>query len=272
MLLVTGERRDIKKMAEQIYNSLCQGTRMVILQDIICCRRNPTGSYALERLEERLQYEMFNPNKNEFVLFTLHRCDGWENFHVYHACSYRKSYCCCSITKNQNIIPSRRRAVSKSKLTKEDFIRILNYHSSERRQIRYLGIEGIGWRFHAQDRDCTDGVRLPEGFMEVCQFESSNLPAGGRPHSNDVGRFETRDPGAHCEPGGRDKDKWVKTVDTFLHNYICVPVRNALCLNEWRILPGHLNVNKHSYKVINVIEDIEFKYLAYTVRDFYDLY
>lgn len=43
-------------------------------------------------------------------------------------------------------------------------------------------------------------------------------------------------------------------------------------MNEWRMLPGHLNINKQCYKVANVIEDVEFKYLAYTVRDFYDMY
>lgn len=58
----------------------------------------------------------------------------------------------------------------------------------------------------------------------------------------------------------------------FVNNYICVLVRNALCLSEWQTLPGHIHVNKQSYKVANVIENIEFKYLSYTVRDFYDLY
>lgn len=98
------------------------------------------------------------------------------------------------------------------------------------------------------------------------------MPAGGRGNSADVGRFETRDAGTNGESTRRGKDKWIKTVETFLNNYICVPVRNALCLNEWRILPGHLNINKQCYQVSNVIDDIEFKYLSYTVRDFYDLY
>lgn len=157
-------------------------------------------------------------------------------------------------------------------LSQKDILRILQYHTSEGRQIRYLGIEGISWRHNAASRDDTDGICLPEGFLEICDFESSNLPSTGRSGKSNVGRFEGRDVGDDGKPARLGKDKWVSMVETFLNNYICVPVRNALCLNEWRVLPGHLNVNKQSFQVQTVIEDIEFKYLSYTVRDFYDLY
>lgn len=140
------------------------------------------------------------------------------------------------------------------------------------RQIRYLGVEGVGWRYNAESRDDPDGICLPEGFMEACDYENSNLPSRGRGNNSNVGRYEARDAGTDGESSESRKEKWIKTVEIFLNNYICAPVRNALWLNEWRTLPGHIDVNKQCYKVSNVIEDIEFKYLSYTVRDFYALY
>lgn len=49
-------------------------------------------------------------------------------------------------------------------------------------------------------------------------------------------------------------------------------MRNALCLSEWRSMPSHIHINKQYFKVANIIEDVEFKYLSYTIRDFYDMY
>lgn len=271
-LYVTGERKDLTEMAQSVYDALCKSPRMVVIQDIVCSRRDPSGSAALARLAERLTYERFNPQKTEFILFSFHRRDGFQHFHVYHICTYRKSYCSCSFLRNQNTIPARRRTLQKSSISQEDIIRIFKYHAQEGRQICYLAVEGVAWKHFPNSVDDTDGPGIPQGFLEICDDENSNLPKGRRPIESD---------GAGSEAGGnrttdgserRRKAKLIELVNTFLHTYVTTPVRNALCLSEWRNLPNHLLINKQCYKFANIIEDVEFKYLTYTIRDFYDMY
>lgn len=272
MVYVTGERKDLPEMAKQIYDAIRESPRMVVLQDLICSRRDTSGVTALARLEERIKYERYNPKKSEFVLFSFHRLTGFEHYHAYHLCTYRKSYCSCSIVRNQNAISNRRRTVSKSSLSEEDVLRIIQYHRKEGREIRYLSIKGEVWKYVTTGFDYPDGTSLPERLMEVCTDEGENSNLRGRTLVPDGERYENRNTGDSNESKGRNKDQWINTVYSFLCNHITVPVRNALCLNEWRAIPNHLCINKQSYKVSNVIEDIEFKYLSYTIRDFYNLY
>lgn len=270
-----------KKLTSASYIPMCQGNitpmNTYFCQNIDIVQGKGFSTYLFDDLNTFLWKGVGHDIVYEYrpeirMLKPSYTSIPFEHFHAYHACSYRKSYCCCSIMRNQNIIPARRRTVPKSKLTKEDILRVLKYHSSTGRKICYVGLEGTDWRHVIDSADCTDGQSLPEGFLEVCDYQGSNLPAGGRRGKPDVGRFEGRDSGDSNESTGRHKDKWLDTVNSFLNNYITVPVRNALCLSEWRTLPGHLHINKQCFKVINVIEDVEFKYLGYTVRDFYDMY
>lgn len=269
---VSGERKDISQVANTIYDAICKSPRMVVLQDIICSRRDPSSVTALARLEERLKYERYNAKKSEFVMFSWHGLDGFQHYHAYHMCTYRKSYCCCSIVRNQNAIGNRRRTVPKSTLSKEDIVRILTYHRTKGREIRFLSIEGEKWIHVTSGIDNTDGQSIPEGFMEICNDESSTTGVRGRTLIPDGVRHESGNSRDSHESKRHSKDNWIDLVYTFVSKHVTVPVRNALCLNEWRSLPNHLLINKQSYKISNVIEDIEFKYLSFTVRDFYDLY
>lgn len=269
---ITGERADPEEMATKVYESVNQGARMVILQDIVCSRRDPSGVAAMDRLQERLTYERFNPKKHEWVMFVWHGCSGWQHYHVYHTCSYRKSYCSCGIIRNQNIIPARRRVIQRAGTTQADFSRILKYHCSEGREIRHISIQGTVWKYDVESTDCTDGVRLPEGFLEACDLENTNIPGPDIPPSRNIGRFEKPDNSDTQDSTGRGEKKWVGVVSTYINNHVCVPIRNCLCLNEWRSMPCHLHINRQSFIITNMLEDIEFKYLSYTVRDFYDLY
>lgn len=130
----------------------------------------------------------------------------------------------------------------------------------------------VNWKYVAESFDCPDGVRLPEGLVETCEFENSNVPSGGEPRPKDIGRFENANTDSNSKSERCREDKWMKQVEVFMGNHITVPIRNALCISEWRAWPGHINVNRESFKIKNIIDDLEFKYLSYTIRDFYDLY
>lgn len=176
----------MSEMAKKISNSLRESARIFVLQDIVCSRRDPTGRTAMERMEERFQYEKFSPNKLDFVLFSFHRRSGWEHFHAYHSCSYRKSYCSCGMFKTQNVIPSRRRTLRVSQLSEEDIAAILKYNCASGRQVHLLTIKGIPWRYTPDSSTSASSSSVSEGLVEECDHTNSNIPDSGRKRPNPI--------------------------------------------------------------------------------------
>lgn len=101
----------------------------------------------------------------------------------------------------------------------------------------------------------------------------SNIPGSGRSRTPAfIGRLERPYTPSDDKEDRSDQKDWILLVSNFVSNHVTIPIKNALCLSEWRSLPIHIHINKQSYKILNVFEDIEFKYLNYNIRDFYDMY
>lgn len=228
VLNVTGERVNVPQMAQKVDDALRKSSRVFVVQDIVCSRRDPSGRNAVDRMEERMQYKKFSPHKLDFVLFSWHGRGGWEHFHVYHSCSYRKSYCSCSFLKTQNIIPARRRTLRISELGQKDIQSIIEYNTKAGQQVHLFAVEGLRWQFLGHTSSTSSQSSLHEGQLEECDNTLSNIPGSGRPRASaTIGRFY----GAHSKSddneGRSGKEDWIECVNKFVNNYVTIPIKNA---------------------------------------------
>lgn len=80
--------------------------------------------------------------------------------------------------------------------------------------------------------------------MKICPIQSESDGTGAKSTQSDAGGHTRGDATPASKPGRSRKDESLKQIYNFIRNHVCIPLRNSLCINEWRDMPGHLKINK----------------------------
>lgn len=179
-----------------------------------------------EILQERANYERFSSNRHSFVLFSRHTLRGFQHVHAIHDCTWRKSYCSCSIVRGQEVVSNRRKVVSKSTVSKEDISRILHYHSQTGREVLNVAIDGIVWWYTSSIQRDTIGADDVVGSLATGNVQRKAQSSPESLYSEDCLCAQESDTGSDVRTSRSPKEIFCSKVTEFMLNNVCIPVSN----------------------------------------------
>lgn len=247
------DKRSTYELARIINHLVAKSNKQYIIQDIVSLRRYSDYSQTLDIIQRNEELQKHNcRSEDSFVAIFYHDQPGWQHFHIYHLCSYRKSYCTCSILNGIEFKKNSRRKSACNSFAVDDWLRLFLYYMEGSRRPVYVKVGRTNW--NTSDRvESISQERFFEGegspvCLEGSMYEIENLDASRLSVDGSCAGSGKSSLGNVTTLFGRCERKNVEDIVRLIQLYPMSPIENIFLSEMWCCDRGFLNVNVNGNK------------------------
>lgn len=233
-----------EQLASIVADQAKDSGRGFIIKDIVLrCAQHAQD--VLEQLAASVAtYRQSEGRHRQHTVFIAvqHEIPGWSHIHIYHNCTYAKSWCSWALLRNIPTGRERRRTVSTDSVSKFDWGRILLYLLRAGRTYLHLEVAGTTWTLARRPKHFSssevDEMQRPQTTLEGCSelyetVDRSRHPRGTRSLDACVGTT-TSNNSAFAIPRGLPRHAGLLDIVRLFRDVLCSPVEKLVKTESWR--------------------------------------
>lgn len=243
--LPSSPHTSVENFAAVVYTTVRDCMRPFIIQDIL----TPGSSGDCHQLIQRLEAAVAafrvtggRHRKDTTIIASLHDLPELPHIHIYHSCSYTKSWCSCAIMRNFTVRSQYRRSHRASDFDVNDWTSIIYYLLGARREFLSLEIGLNTWTYKGRcklnESSEAGTYNGPETAMACCDVQITPVVQSSRADGNgdlteDERAAASGDSVFTIPVRLPARANFIDIVGLYLR-YPCSPIERLISINCWR--------------------------------------